>query len=352
MPQEALAPTPIATSLTPDDLKRAYRLMVTMRHIHDRATNLQRQGRIHSWLGCLGQEAAIIGTALALKNEDWVFPTYREHPIPLLRGVSLKALFDHIFANGADNVRGRNLPPEYSFREVNFVCSSAPLGNQIPQAVGAAWAAKLRRDPIVTVAYFGDGTTSQGDFHVAMNFAGVYKTPTLFVCQNNGWAISTPTRIQTASETIAEKALAYGFDGVRVDGNDLVETYEATKKAADKARRGGGPTLIECMTYRVGPHSTSDDPTQYRDPLEVEQWRERDPIDVLRRRMQGLGCWDEAWAARVQDETRQEVQEAADAAEIEAQPSIESMFADVYAEMPWSLREQLAEAEAAPRTRE
>lgn len=323
--------------------------MVTMRHIHERATNLQRQGRIHSWLGCLGQEAAILGTAYALEAADWVFPTYREHPIPLLRGVTVKALFDHIFANGADNVIGRNLPPEYSFREVNFVCSSAPLGNQIPQAVGAAWAAKLRHDPIVTMAYFGDGTTSQGDFHVAMNFAGVYRTPTIFVCQNNGWAISTPTAVQSATPTFAEKALAYGFDGVRVDGNDLIETFEATAKAVAKARSGGGPTLIECVTYRMGPHSTSDDPSQYRDAAEVEAWREKDPLTVLRRRMIGLGCWDEAWKDRIEEETRLEVQEAADAAEREAAPSLESMFTDVYEEMPWTLAEQLTEAQAAPR---
>ncbi len=325
-------------------IRRVYRLILTMRHVHERATNLQRQGRIHSWLGCLGQEAAILGTAAALEPQDWVFPTYREHPVPLYRGVPLKSLFDHIFANGADNVIGRNLPPEYSFREVNFVCSSAPLGNQIPQAVGAAWAAKIRRDPVVTMAYFGDGTSSQGDFHVAMNFAGVYRTPTIFVCQNNGWAISTPTRVQTVSGSFAEKALAYGFDGVQVDGNDFIETYLATRVAVEKARSGGGPTLIECLTYRVGPHSTSDDPSQYRDPAEVEAWRDRDPLLVLERRMREAGAWDDSWVADAMEETRLEVLEASEASEHEAQPARETMFTDVYASMPWHLVEQLEEA--------
>lgn len=339
----------LSTRLTADELKRLYRLMVTMRQIHERTTNLQRQGRINSWLGCLGQEASILGTAYALQSEDWIFPTYREHPIPLLRGVPLKALFDHLFGNAADNVMGRNLPPEYSFREVNFVNNSAPLGNQVPQAVGAAWAAKMRKDPIVVMTYFGDGTSSQGDIHVAMNFAAVYQAPVIFICQNNGWAISTPTAIQTASATIAEKALAYGFDGVRVDGNDLIETFEVTRRAVEKARAGGGPTLIECMTYRMGPHSTSDDPSQYREAAEVEAWRDRDPLLVLRRRMITLGCWDEAWADRILEETRQEVLDASEASEHEAVPDLESMFTDVYEGMPWMLQEQMKEAIAGPR---
>lgn len=331
------------TRLTTAELQRLYSFMVTMRHIHDRATNLQRQGRLNSWLGCLGQEAAILGTAYALRPEDWIFPTYREHLIPLLRGIPLQALFDHLFGNASDNVRGRNLPPEYSFREVNFVNNSAPLGNQVPQAVGAAWAAKLRKDPIVVMTYFGDGTSSQGDIHVAMNFAAVYQTPTIFVCQNNGWAISTPTAMQTASATLAEKALAYGFDGIRVDGNDLIDTYEATFEAVEKARNGGGPTLIECMTYRMGPHSTSDDPSQYRDPQEVEAWRDRDPLRILAQRMATLGAWDEAWAEAIHESTRREVLEASEASEKERPPTLESMFTDVYEDMPWNLQEELAD---------
>ena len=196
----------------------------------------------------------------------------------------------------------------------------------------------------MTMAYFGDGTSSQGDFHVAMNFAGVYRTPTVFVCQNNGWAISTPTRIQTVSGSFAEKALAYGFDGVQVDGNDFVETTMAARDAVRKARSGGGPTLIECLTYRVGPHSTSDDPSQYRESAEVDAWRERDPLLVLERRMREAGAWDDAWALDAQEATRQEVLEASEAAEHEASPGLETMFTDVYATMPWHVREQLEEA--------
>ena len=322
-------------------LHHAYRSLITMRLLHDRATALQRTGRIHSWLGCYGQEGAIIGSGLATAPDDWVFPSYREHAVALVRGIPVRKLMDHLFANRADNVKGRNLPPEYSFKEVNFVSISAPVGTQVPQAVGMAYAAKLKGDKAAALTYFGDGTASSGDVLVSLNFAGVWKVPVVFFCQNNGWAISVPTRLQTASPTIAGRADAFGFEGVQVDGNDLLAVYGVTKRALEKARAGGGPTMIEAITYRVGPHSTSDDPSAYRDEAEVAPWRERDPIVVFERQLASLGLWDEAFGAKVREECHAELLEAAREAGDAGVPDVETIFDEVYAETPWHIREQL-----------
>jgi 2-oxoisovalerate dehydrogenase E1 component alpha subunit len=334
-------PRPVdAHGLDRAQLHHAYRTMVMMRLLHDRATALQRTGRIHSWLGCYGQEAAIVGSGLATNPEDWIFPSYREHAVALVRGIPVRKLMDHLFGNAADNARGRNLPPEYSFKEVNFVSISAPVGTQVPQAVGAAYAAKLRGEPSATIAYFGDGTASTGDVLTSLNFAGVWKVPVVFFCQNNGWAISVPTRLQTASPTIAGRAEAFGFEGVQCDGNDLLDTYAATRRALEKARSGGGPTLIEAMTYRVGPHSTSDDPSAYRNDDEVAPWRDRDPIALYERQLAALGHWDEAFGREVREACNQALLEAAREAGEAPAPDLDSMFGDVYAEMPWHIREQ------------
>src|SRR3954449_12388328 len=209
-------------------------------------------------------------------------------------------------------------------------------------------AARIKGDRTVVAAYMGDGATSEGDFHVAMNFAGVFKPPVVFVCQNNHWAISVPSTKQTASESIAVKAVAYGMPGVKVDGNDAVAVYGAVKEAVDRARSGGGPTLVECETYRIGAHSSSDDPTRYRDEREVDQWKKRDPLELMRSRLQAWGLW----TARDEDELRaralEEVNRAIAEAEKKPDPPRESLFDDVYLNAPWSLREQRAEMLAAP----
>lgn len=326
-----------------EELLHAYRTMITMRLLHDRATALQRTGRIHSWLGCFGQEGAIIGSGLASQPEDWIFPSYREHAVALVRGIPVRKLMDHLFANRVDNAKGRNLPPEYTFKEVNFVSISAPVGTQVPQAVGAAYAMKLKGDKAAAMTYFGDGTASTGDVMVAMNFAGVWKVPVVFVCQNNGWAISVPTRLQTASPTIAGRAGAFGFEGVQVDGNDLLAVYGVTKRALEKARRGDGPTLIEAITYRVGPHSTSDDPSAYRDEAEVAPWRERDPIAVFERQLASLGYWDEAFGEETRETLNAALLEATKEAGEAGVPDIDSIFEEVYAQTPWHIQEQHAE---------
>ena len=263
--------------ISKDELRRLYRLMVLARNLDIRAFQLQRQGRIGFYIGCLGQEAAQIGSAYALEPKDWIFPTYREMGTMLQRGVPLQNLMNQYFANAEDLQKGRQLMNFYGSKAANFVTGSAPIATQLPHAVGAALAAKIRGDKIVTLTYFGEGATSANDFHTGMNFAGVYKTPTIFFCQNNQWAISVPVEKQTASESIAIKAQAYGFEGVRVDGNDILAVHRTTKEAADKARAGGGPTLIEAVTYRMGPHSSSDDPKRYRSDQEVEEWQKRGP---------------------------------------------------------------------------
>lgn len=339
-PESVTKAVPETYGLTKDQLLHAYRTMITMRLLHDRATALQRTGRIHSWLGCYGQEAAIIGSGLASQPEDWVFPSYREHAVALVRGIPVRKLMDHLFANRVDNVKGRNLPPEYSFREVNFVSISAPVGTQVPQAVGAAYAAKLKGDKAAVLTYFGDGTASSGDVLVSLNFAGVWKVPVVFFCQNNGWAISVPTSKQTASPTIAGRADAFGFEGVQCDGNDLLATYGATKQALDKARNGGGPTMIEAMTYRVGPHSTSDDPSAYRDDAEVAPWRDRDPVAIFEQQLAALGHWDEAFGAQVREACNAELLQAARDAGDAGIPDTGTIFEEVYAETPWHIREQ------------
>ncbi len=325
------------------DLRRLYGLMVLARNLDIRGLQLQRQGRIGFYIGWLGQEAAQLGSAYALKPEDWVFPAYREMSAALLRGLTIKQLMNQYFANAEDIQKGRQLMNLFGSKSINFVTGSAPIATQIPHAVGAAMAAKIRGDPIVTLVYFGDGATSENDFHTGMNFAGVFKAPTIFFCQNNHWAISVPYERQTAAETIAIKAKAYGFEGVRVDGNDILAVYRTTKEAVDKAREGGGPTLIEAVTYRMGPHSSSDDPKRYRTEQEIEEWQRRDPIVRFRRYLEKKKIWSESDEKKAQEDANKEIDEAVAYAEKIPKPAIETLFTDVYEEMPWHLREQLQE---------
>jgi pyruvate dehydrogenase E1 component subunit alpha len=325
-----------------------YREMVRLRTVDERMMTLQRQGRVGFYGACTGQEAATLASAIALEPSDWIFPALREGGAMLLRGFPLVPYLCQVFGNAGDETKGRQMPSHMASRSVNQVSWSSCIGTQLPQAVGAAMAARIKGDRTVVAAYMGDGATSEGDFHVAMNFAGVFKAPVVFVCQNNHWAISVPSQRQTASESIAIKAKAYGFPGEKVDGNDAVAVYAAVKEAVDRARSGGGPTLVECDTYRIGAHSSSDDPTRYRDEREVEQWRKRDPLELLRSRLAGAGVW----SARDEEQLRAGLLEEVNAAIAEAEkkpdPSRESLFDDVYLDMPWSLREQRAEMLAAP----
>src|ERR1041384_170866 len=329
-------------------LLRLYREMVRLRTLDERMMTLQRQGRVGFYGACTGQEAATLASAIALEPSDWIFPALREGGAMLLRGFPLVPYLCQVFGNAGDETKGRQMPSHMASRSVNQVSWSSCIGTQLPQAVGAAMAARIKGDRTVIAAYMGDGATSEGDFHVAMNFAGVFKAPVVFICQNNHWAISVPTGKQTASESIAVKAQAYGFPGVKVDGNDAIAVYTAVKEAVDRARNGGGPSLIECETYRIGAHSSSDDPTRYRDEREVEQWKKRDPLELFRGRLQSWGMWPATEEDALKAKLLDEVTAAIAAAEKKPAPPRESLFDDVYANLPWSLREQRDEFLAPP----
>ncbi|MBI4955073.1 MAG: 3-methyl-2-oxobutanoate dehydrogenase [Myxococcales bacterium] len=321
---------------------RAYREMKRIRLVDARMMLLQRQGRVGFYGTCTGQEATPIATGLALRPEDWVFPALRESAVMLVRGLSLTTYLCQVFGNRGDLLKGRQMPSHMSARSVRQVSWGSCIGTQFPQAVGAAWAAKLRREPVVTVGFIGDGGTSEPDFHAAMNFAGVYRVPCVLVCQNNQFAISVRQEHQTASSTFAVKGRGYGIPSVRVDGNDVLALYVALSRAAARARAGQGPTFIEALTYRIGAHSSSDDPSRYRSDAEVETWLQRDPLQRLRRHLVRERLLDDGAEQRLEDELNAAIAEAVAEAEPLEPPARESLFDDVYAELPWHLREQRA----------
>ncbi len=338
-------------SLSKDLLIRLWKNMVLTRALDTRCMNLQRQGRIHFYAPSSGQEASTTGSSLALEETDWCFPSYREVGVLVGRGMPLDAIANQVYGNAKDWTKGRQMPVHWASRKYRVLSISSPIATQIPQAVGCAYAMKLRKDPSIAIAYFGDGATSEGDFHVGLNFAGVWKVPCVFFCQNNQWAISVPLAKQTASETIAIKARAYGFEGVRVDGNDVLAVYQAVRAAREKAVKGGGPTLIEALTYRMGPHSTSDDPRRYRPESETQKWQGKDPIVRFRQYLLERGVLKAEEAERLEEEARAAVTKATDEAETVGPPDPGTLLDDVYSKKPPHLEEQrgrlLAEAESA-----
>lgn len=321
-----------------------YRSMRQIRLIDERMTQLQRQGKIGFYGSCTGQEAVPVAAGAALAAGDWVFPALRESSILLVRGFPLDRYLAQAFGNSLDVLKGRQMPSHMSGRAANVVSWSSAIGTQLTHAAGAAWAAKLRREPHVSVGFLGDGATSTPDFHSALNFAAVFRLPCLFVCQNNHYAISLHATRQSAAPTLAAKAQAYGVRAVRVDGNDVLAVYQAVRDAAETARAGGGPTFLECVTYRIGPHSSSDDPSRYRPDSEVEAWRARDPILRLRRHLIRLGLLDEERERALEAELRAEIDAALARAEAAPPPALGTLFDDVYAKRPWHLEEQLRNA--------
>ncbi|HYG70604.1 MAG TPA: thiamine pyrophosphate-dependent enzyme [Anaeromyxobacteraceae bacterium] len=342
---------PREVSLPKEELLGLYRWMVLNRQLDERMITLQRQGRIGFYIGSIGEEATILGSTAAMREEDWIFPCYREHGAALYRGMPLVTFLCDLLGNAGDAMKGRQMPCHESWAPGRFTSISSPIATQVPQAVGAAWAARIRREDMVAITYFGEGATSANDFHTGMNFAGAAKIPVVFVCRNNGWAISIPREKQTASETIAQKALAYGMRGERVDGNDLLAVWNATRRARERAAAGEGPTLLECVTYRLEGHSTSDDPRAYRPAELVEPWRKKDPILRLRKFLAGQGWLDDAADAKLQESVKDELQRALKEAEaFEPKPPVETLFENVYAEPLWQQREQLEELRAAMAT--
>jgi pyruvate dehydrogenase E1 component alpha subunit len=334
--------------LTDVELVRLYRWMALNRALDERMITLQRQGRIGFYIGSIGEEATVFGTATGVEERDWIFPCYREHGAALLRGMPLVTFLCDLFGNAGDAMKGRQMPCHEAWRPGRFASISSPIATEVTHAVGAAWAARLKGDDMVALTYFGEGATSAHDFHTGLNFAAVRKIPVVFVCRNNGWAISVPRERQTASETIAQKAIAYGMHGERVDGNDVLAVYAATRRARARAAAGEGPTLLECVTYRIEGHSTSDDPRAYRPAELVEPWKKKDPIVRMRRLLARRGAIDDAADARLRDEIREEIQVALKEAEAFApKPPLETLFEHVYEEPLWQQREQLEELEAA-----
>ncbi|MFN8579031.1 MAG: pyruvate dehydrogenase (acetyl-transferring) E1 component subunit alpha [Candidatus Sericytochromatia bacterium] len=331
------------SDLKQEDLLKIYKAMIQTRVYEERSLKLQRSGRIGFYIGCKGQEASHIASAYALKDEDWVFPAYREPGILFLRGIPLKELICQMIGNVGDKTLGRQMPCHFTYKDANYGSISSPLATQLPHAVGVAYAAKYLKHKIVTLTYFGEGSSSEGDFHVALNFAGVYKSPVVFICQNNQWAISVPVSKQTASESIAIKAKAYGIPGIKVDGNDVLAMYNVTKEAVERARNGEGPTLIESYTYRLGSHSSSDDATRYRPADEFESWQSKDPIIRFEKFLINESILTNDSAQKIKDDAEEAFTQAVREAEKEALPSLESLFTDVYKDMPNNLKEQMEE---------
>jgi pyruvate dehydrogenase E1 component alpha subunit len=330
--------------LLPLDLQlEFYRALRRIRILDERMQGLQRQGRIGFYGTCTGQEAVPVALGFALRASDWVFPALRESSVLLVRGFPLETYLAQVFGNGRDVLKGRQMPSHMSGRAANVVSWSSCIGTQLTHAVGAAWAARLRGDSMVSAACLGDGATSSSDFHAALNFAQVFNVPCVFVCQNNQWAISTPAARQSNTSTFAERALCYAMPAERLDGNDVCALYSAFLRCAERARNGQGPTFLECVTYRVGPHSTSDDPTLYRSEAEVAEWRLRDPITRLARQLETQGALDEARVRSIDQELHAELSAALTRVESEPPPPRASLFDDVYAEPPAHLLEQRRE---------
>lgn len=331
--------------LSDDELLHCYRTMLLVRAFDDTCLKLQRSGRIGFSIPNRGIEATQVGAASALRKSDWLFPSYRDFGMALYHGIQPVEMMHNMYGNDRDSARGRQMPVHFSFVEpIRFYSISSPIGTHIPHAVGAARAMKVRGEDNVVLASFGDGGTSSLGFHSGLNFAGVWQVPVVFLCQNNGYAISCPADRQTASEGYAIKGQAYGIPGVTVDGNDLLAVRRAVLEAVQRARAGGGPTLIESKTFRMGGHSTSDDPTRYVPAELLAQWAERDPVERFERYLGARGLWTEELRDSLARECADEVMAAAREAESVPKPPLESIFSDVYAELPAHLRRQGQEA--------
>jgi 2-oxoisovalerate dehydrogenase E1 component alpha subunit len=329
-------------------LLRMLRDMLILRVYDDRMHRAQRQGKTSFYMKATGEEAVAIAAAYALDSDDMCFPTYRQQGLLIARGCPLFDMMCQIYSNRADKLKGRQMPVMYSDRERRFFSLSGNLATQYPQAVGWAMASAIKNDSRIAAAWIGEGATAEGDFHNAALFASVYRAPVILNIVNNQWAISTFSGVAGAeATTFAARAIGYGIAGLRVDGNDALAVYAATRWAADRARSNHGPTMIEHFTYRIEGHSTSDDPTAYRTPDAGRKWPLGDPVERLRNHVIAIGEWDEERHEALLREVEQEVRSTQRKAEangtltVAFDPErIASMFEDVFEDMPWHLREQ------------
>jgi pyruvate dehydrogenase E1 component alpha subunit len=320
-------------------LLKLHRAMVLGRRFDERLLSLQRQGRIGTFAPITGQEASQLGAVAPLMPGDIMAPSFRETAAQVYRGAPMESI---VLAFGGYN-EAALLAKEGSDLPV-----AVPVSSQVPHAVGIAWGMKYRKKSNVVMTFFGDGGTSEGDFHEGMNFAAVYQVPLVFICQNNQWAISVPRSRQTHSKTIAQKALAYDMPGIQVDGNDILAVYSAAKEAVDRARSGGGPSLVECVTYRMMMHTTADDPKRYRKDEEVEGWRKRDPIVRVQKYLKDKGVLSDQKIQELEDQIKAEIQQAVEHAEelMKKYSDPLHMFEHAYKEIPPHLKEQLEELKA------
>lgn len=323
-------------------LLKGYRMMLVTRLVDARMITLQRQGLISFALSSLGEEACAVASAAALEFQDWLYPQYREAGIMFWRGFSIQDYVHHMFCNGKDLILGRQMPNHFGSKALNVVTVSSPIGTKIPHAAGSAYAMKLKKENSISVCYFGEGSTSEGDFHVGLNFAAVRGSPVIFFCRNNGYAISTPAEKQFISQGVAIKGIAYGIESFKVDGNDFFAVYDTIKKARQFCLEKQRPVLVEAVTFRAGAHSTSDDPTLYRKELENE-WVAKCPIARLKKYLMRENLWTEEQDQTLTNDINQEITQSIEVAKNTPNPPLESMIENVYFEVPLSLKEEFEE---------
>lgn len=321
--------------LSSEQMWQMYRYMVISRAFDERAVRLQRQGRLGTYAPSSGQEAAQIGSAFALEKDDWMFPSYREAPALWVHGLPLEYYLLYFMGH----MLGSRWPDEVKAFPIQII-----IAGQTTHVMGSAWASKYLQDGRVSLAYMGDGATSQGDFHEALNFSSVFKLPAIYFIQNNQWAISLPRSRQSGSETLAQKGIAYGIPGIQVDGNDVFAVYKVTQEAVRRARAGKGPAVIEAVTFRIGPHTTSDDPTRYRDKELLETWKRKDPLIRLQRFLEAQGLWNEQKEAELLQEAAELIEQVVVAAESVKKGSLTETFDFVYEKPTARLLEQKAQA--------
>lgn len=324
---------------------KMYRDMVYIRTLDERMVSAQRQGRLSFYLTCTGEEASVAGSVAAFKASDMIMGQYREQVALRFRGFTTEQFMNQLFSNSKDLGKGRQMPVHYGSRELNFMTIRSPLATQIPQAAGYAYGQKLADNDACTLCYFGDGAASEGDFHAGLNMAAVLKCPVVFVARNNGYAISTPSSEQYAGDGIAPRGVGYGIKTIRVDGNDILAVYAASVAARKIAIQEQRPVLIETISYRLGAHSTSDDPSGYRSAEEEQLWREKDPISRMKNWLVKQAWWDESRDEALQKSFRKEILDQLKLAEKRPKPSLQELINDVYKIPTANLREQLTSLE-------
>lgn len=330
-----------APKLSKETALRIYDTMLFIRVLDERMVAAQRQGRLSFYMTCIGEEAAVIGSAAAFEDHDMIMGQYREQGALRYRGFSTEQFMHQMLSNSKDLGKGRQMPIHYGSRALNYMTISSPLATQIPQAAGYAYGQKLDGKKACTLVYFGEGAASEGDFHAGMNMASVLKCPTVFFCRNNGYAISTPSEEQYAGDGIAARGVGYGMQSIRVDGNDVLAVYAACVEARKMATEQQQPVLVEAMSYRLGAHSTSDDPSGYRSKDEEEKWRQVDPVLRMKNWLIGKKWWSEQQEKAVLEAYRKEVLDTLKVAEKVPAPSLDELVTDVYHQPTPQLQAQL-----------